>query len=420
MKKLWLKFEYDGEMRREPVEKEEIIVGRHSAADLTIADGRLSREHLKINHYGDLFFAADMGSSNGTTLNGEKLVVPLALSEGDRLDLGGGIEMTVEFEEAFDEAATPAAAAATPEQAVETTAGAGNAPVAAAGAGIPKIFFIAAPLIGLFFVIFVVGAMFLFSNGNKPAVTDTDDIYTSGDDFPAPKERDSPVDIKPSSSRDSSPSNTSVSNSSINIPATPKVSTEMARVEQNSAAFMRKIAQNDPTAFLTSEQVQAVNAKIKSVTTSALADNLNTAKKNSAAIRALAVQKNLKPEYLAVAAITKLGGQRGDVLATAQAMADTLDKLGVQIGNELGEDSLLMIAAYEQGKAGDFLRMRNMLQQLSNQFPQSTREIRTIWFLNKNGKITAAEYDFALRFLAIGTVSQNPKDFNVNAEALTF
>lgn len=426
MNKLWLKFQFEGEKRREPVEKDEFIVGRHSDADLSIADGRLSREHLKINHYGDLFFAADMDSSNGTTLNGEKLVVPLALNNGDRLDLGGGIELTVEIEEAVAEAEMPAPAEIGAAESADVAAGgAASSPaaVSAANGGIPKFLFIAAPLFGLFFVIFIVGAMILFSNGKKPAIADSEDIYASERDnldVPTPKKKDDLVESNTSPSPDGTPSNTAVSNIAVNVPATPKVSTETARVEQHSAVFMRKIAQNDPTAFLTGEQVQAVNTKIKSVTSGALADNLNSAKKNSAAIRSLAVQKNLKPEFLAVAAITKLGGQRGDVLVTAQGMADTLDKLGVQVGNELGEDALLMVAAYEQGKAGDFLRMRNMLQQLSNQYPQSTREIRTIWFLNKNGKITAAEYEFALRFLAIGTVSQNPKDFNVNAEALTF
>jgi hypothetical protein len=100
-------------------------------------------------------------------------------------------------------------------------------------------------------------------------------------------------------------------------------------------------------------------------------------------------------------------------------MADTLDKLATQIGSELANDSLLMIAAYDQGAGGDFMKMRNMLQDLATKSPDSARTIRTIWFLHKNSKITDAEYDFALNFLAIGTITQNPKDFGVNAEALT-
>jgi hypothetical protein len=40
--------------------------------------------------------------------------------------------------------------------------------------------------------------------------------------------------------------------------------------------------------------------------------------------------------------------------------------------------------------------------------------------LQQNGKITQAEFDNAVTFLAIGTIVQNPKAFGVNAEAITF
>ena len=117
--------------------------------------------------------------------------------------------------------------------------------------------------------------------------------------------------------------------------------------------------------------------------------------------------------------MAKLGNSRGDVLQAANSVADVLDKLGTQVGNESSDDALLMIAAFDQGSAGDFMKMRNMLQDLANKFPESARSIRSIWFLEKNGKITPAEFDSALTFLAIGTITQNPKDFGVNAEALS-
>ena len=126
----------------------------------------------------------------------------------------------------------------------------------------------------------------------------------------------------------------------------------------------------------------------------------------------------MKPQFLAVAAITKLGNSRGDVVQTATALAEVYDKLGTHIGNEFAEDSLLMVAAYDQGAAGDTMKLRNMLQDLANKTQESTRTIRTIWFLEKNNKITSAEFDRALNFLAIGTVTQNPKEFGVNAEPL--
>ncbi|MEP6946620.1 MAG: hypothetical protein ABJA02_11945, partial [Acidobacteriota bacterium] len=152
----------------------------------------------------------------------------------------------------------------------------------------------------------------------------------------------------------------------------------------------------------------------------ALASNIASARKNSAALKSLAVSKNLKPDLLAIAAITKLGNSSGDVLQTAQSMAATLDRLGTQLSNELGEECLVIIAAYDQGAAGDFMKMRNMLQDLATKMPDLARDIRTIWFLKKQGKITDAEYDFAVKFLAIGTIAQNPKDFGVSTEALTF
>jgi hypothetical protein len=149
-----------------------------------------------------------------------------------------------------------------------------------------------------------------------------------------------------------------------------------------------------------------------------LAENINAARKSAAQIKSLAASKNLKPQFLAVAAITKLGNTRGDIVKTAESIADVYDKLAVQIGNEFGEDTLLMVAAYDQGAAGDTMKMRNMLQDLAAKSPEGARTIRTIWFLEKNGKITQGEFERALNFLAIGTITQNPKDFGVNAEAL--
>ena len=77
-----------------------------------------------------------------------------------------------------------------------------------------------------------------------------------------------------------------------------------------------------------------------------------------------------------------------------------------------------MIAAFDQGQRGDFMSLRNMLQDITTKFPESPRLIRTIWFLQKQGKISPAEFDFALQFIALGTISQSPKDFGISADPL--
>ncbi len=425
---LWLKFtDENGDEQRVAVEGEVFTVGRHSANDLTVTDSRLSREHIRIERVNGEFAVSDSGSSNGTTINGSKLTGRTNLKDGDLLDLGGGLKITAEIE-----AAPESAAAVLPEPDVPTSVqppvGAlAYAPIAVAPAsdGIPTSFFILAPLLGLLVLVIAVGVFFLFGGSDKTDVAENDDVkHSSSDDeeTPAKDYDDTPKPIKTPAKADT-PSNggtmptPSPGTGGTELP--PANLGETAKVEQNGALFLRRIAQNDPKAFLTGDQALKVSAKVKQVGKSAaLAENINAARKNSAQIKSLAVSKNLKPQFLAVAAIAKLGSGRGDIMQAANSVADVYDKLATQIGNEFGEDSLLMVAAFDQGAAGDTMKMRNMLQDLANKSSEGVRAIRSIWFLEKNGKITQSEFDRALNFLAIGTITQNPKDFGVNAEAL--
>src|SRR5690606_35735636 len=154
--------------------------------------------------------------------------------------------------------------------------------------------------------------------------------------------------------------------------------------EKHGAEFLRGIARNEPRAFLTGEQSRVVAEKIRSITSPALAENIKAAKNKVSEIRSIAASKNLKPQILAAAADAKMGGSRGDVVQTAKTMAEVLGVLRTQIGDEFGDDVLLTIAAYDQGAAGDTMKMRNMLQGLTGKFPQvSSRTIRSIWFLKK-------------------------------------
>jgi len=423
MEELWLKFiDTEGQSRRERVGGERFIVGRQSDCDLCIPDGKLSREHLEIERIGYNFIVSDLGSSNGTTLNGANLSGRVALSNGDRLNLGGGIEMTAEF--ASEQlAAAPVAAEDNNGQAFEAPAAASSPQPqtnAAPEGGFPMSIFLIAPVLGLLVILLVGGSIYMFSGGKRQDPVDNNDVVYKSDD-----EDDKPVNKKPKSTDDDEPSNQTSSpntSSTPDIPPLPSPSNtgEGGKSEVDGAAFLRRIALNDPKAFLTGEQAKLVNDKIKQVTSPALADNINAARQNSAKIKSIAESKSLKPQFLATAAITKLGSNRGDVLQTAEAMAETFEKLRTPVGNEFASDALLMVAAYDQGAAGDFLKMRNMLQDIATKYPESSRSIRTIWFLHKNNRITDAEYDFALRFLAVGTIMQNPKDFGVNTEALTF
>ncbi len=404
------------------VDKERFIVGRHSECDLCIVDSRLSREHLVIETFDGEFRATDRGSSNGTEINGERLFEAAILNDGDELDLGGfKIAVVLAASDLpLEEASEIAPPIETPIQAAPTAAPTAAPVPPASDAGIPKGILIAAGLMAGG-VLLILAILVVISISSRSPIENSNFVRsTDPDDEPTPTNRRTPEPANKEKPGSDPPANgvTPPSNSNLDTLPPPTNLSENAKVELNAAAFMRKIAQNNPKAFVTGEQASIIASKIKSLSgSSGLADNISSARKNAAAIKALAVSKNLKPQFLAVAAITSLGSNRGDVLQAAQKMADPLDKLGTQVGNEFADDCLLMIAAYDQG---DPMKMRNMLQDLATKATESSRTIRTIWYLKKAGKITDSEYDMALRFLAIGTITQNPRDFGVNTESLNF
>lgn len=425
MIELWLIYkDPDDDEKRVAVDNPRFSIGRHSDNDLTITDGRLSRQHLLIERENDRIVVCDLGSSNGTELNDEKLTETRPLSSGDRLCLGG-LVIEVEFVSPEPE---PAAEEAQP--AVEPPQSPTQAVPAAVTAvhddnGFPKSFFIIAPIFALV-ILTVVAVLIYVSAGRSDPADNTNFVYTSDPDDPPKnrKEKNTSVPGGTNGASNGLPTNSTspgnATNGSTDPPANTNL-TDTGKTEQNAASFLRRSAQNDSKAFITGQQAKIVDAQIKTLAnSSALAENINSGKRSAPQIKALAASKNLKPQLLAIAAITKLGGSKGDVLSVAQSMAEVLGRLGTQIGSELGDDCLLMMSAYDQGAAGDFMKMRNMLQDLATKSPESSRAIRTIWFLKQNGKITDEQYNFALRFLAIGTISQNPKDYGVNAEALQF
>jgi DNA-binding response OmpR family regulator len=56
--------------------------------EIVVASKRVSREHALIKRQGRRFFLEDLNSTNGTFLNGERVLEPIELRDGDRLEIG--------------------------------------------------------------------------------------------------------------------------------------------------------------------------------------------------------------------------------------------------------------------------------------------------------------------------------------------
>jgi pSer/pThr/pTyr-binding forkhead associated (FHA) protein len=70
-----------------PVDRDWVVVGRGRGADIVVAEPTMSRAHAAIGYDGQRFFVQDLGSTNGTKLNGER-AERAPLSNGDRVLLG--------------------------------------------------------------------------------------------------------------------------------------------------------------------------------------------------------------------------------------------------------------------------------------------------------------------------------------------
>ncbi len=64
------------------------VIGRSSGADLVIDDDTVSRRHAEFRGNRGAVEVEDLGSSNGTTLNGNPITGSLLLRDGDLLGLG--------------------------------------------------------------------------------------------------------------------------------------------------------------------------------------------------------------------------------------------------------------------------------------------------------------------------------------------
>src|SRR5262245_19927865 len=69
------------------VADKQIIVGRSSDLDMVLVEDMVSRKHARISMQGDQIWIEDLGSTNGTFVNGEK-IKRARLKEGDRVLIG--------------------------------------------------------------------------------------------------------------------------------------------------------------------------------------------------------------------------------------------------------------------------------------------------------------------------------------------
>jgi Protein of unknown function (DUF3662)/FHA domain len=74
-----------------------VTLGRSRQCDIVVNDSNVSREHAEIRPRGGSWVLRDLGSTNGSSLNGRRIDGPEVLKPGDEIELGTS-KMTFELE----------------------------------------------------------------------------------------------------------------------------------------------------------------------------------------------------------------------------------------------------------------------------------------------------------------------------------
>jgi diguanylate cyclase (GGDEF)-like protein len=89
-----------GEMHK--VEGPEVVVGRAMNVQVRLNDDGISRRHCRVLSIGGQVIIEDLGSANGTLVNGE-MIQHHALKEGDKVRLGANTMLKFTYQDKLDE-----------------------------------------------------------------------------------------------------------------------------------------------------------------------------------------------------------------------------------------------------------------------------------------------------------------------------
>ncbi len=75
-------------LRRVVLPADAVMIGRRAASGVMLADPEVSRRHARVEYIAPRYYVSDLGSTNGTFVNGRKVNGRHPLTDGDTIDVG--------------------------------------------------------------------------------------------------------------------------------------------------------------------------------------------------------------------------------------------------------------------------------------------------------------------------------------------
>lgn len=74
-----------------PLRKPELVVGRRASCDIVLEFDNVSGKHCELKYYNQVWHVRDMGSTNGTSINGARLSTEHTVMPDDELGIAGHV-----------------------------------------------------------------------------------------------------------------------------------------------------------------------------------------------------------------------------------------------------------------------------------------------------------------------------------------
>ena len=375
-----------GDEQQAIINTSSFTIGRNTNNDLVLTDPGLSRRHALITRVDKAAQITDCDSQNGTFVNGQLITRAVGLKDGDIIALGQSCELRVRVVNQVGNLPKQAALSYVPQLAArgnanETIQSLAPPPSSAPGNDFSGLSPIAIATVAILVILLLAGGLMAYQYFQRKPTIEPHETPSNIAATPSPTGTEPPL-------------------------TPPRISTPEVEIEKLAIQVIQKISLEQTYAFRPNV-LDELKQRTGKYANSTLAKALRAIQEHRQKIAQQAKDANINPYLLGYLALAETnGGQDGNPLEIVRRALPRLQRLWVDYGGDLGDSSLLIIAAYQAP--------------LRTTAGKNAQTDRNVWYLHKQSALSPEAYDFVLRFLAYGIIAQNPGRFSLDADALVF